>query len=147
MEKLVMNRDDEFYRLEVNDKGEYIEFDLTDITLPVKILEASKELSRIHKMHDKGKEKIIQENKENVNKMNNLLIEYELKICKKMRDIFDSFLGEGACQKIFGDKNNYGMFENLMDALEPHFEKMKIKMEKAKKKLIDKYMPKNSDVM
>lgn len=147
MEKLVINRDDEFYRLEVNDKGEYIEFDLTDITLPVKILEASKELSRIHKMHDKEKEKIIQENKGNVNKMNNLLIEYELKICKKMRDIFDGFLGEGACQKIFGDKNNYGMFENLMDALEPHFEKMEIKMEKAKKKLIDKYIPKNSDVM
>ena len=43
MEKLVMNRDDEFYRLEVNDKGEYIEFDLTDITLSVKILEASNE--------------------------------------------------------------------------------------------------------
>ncbi len=147
MEKLIINRDDEIYRLEVNDKGEYIEFDLTDITLPSKIIRATEELTKIHKAHNKDKEKIVQENKEDISKMNNLLIEHELNVCKKMRNIFDSFLGDGACQKIFGDKNNYGMFENLMDALEPHFKKMEIKMEKAKKKLIDKYMPKDSDVM
>lgn len=147
MEKLIINRDDEFYRLEVNDKGEYIEFDLTDINLPNKFIKASEELSKIHKVHDSNIAKILEENKENILKRNDLIIKYELNDCQKMRKIFDNLLGEGACQKIFGEKNNYCMFENLMEALEPHFEKMEIKMEKAKKKLIDKYTPKNSDVM
>ena len=55
-----------------------------------------------------------------------------------MREIFDSFLGEGACQKIFGDKERYGQYNRLMDALEPHFNKMKIDLDKAKKRIIEK---------
>ena len=49
--------------------------------------------------------------------------------------------------KIFGDKNYYGMFLQLFEALEPHFDKMIIKTKKAKMKLANKYLPKNKSVM
>ena len=75
------------------------------------------------------------------------IIKLEKEQAKEMRKAFDSFLGDGACQKIFGDTNYYGMFLQLFDALEPHFDKMKIKLDKAKLKLANKYLPKNKDVM
>ena len=68
-------------------------------------------------------------------------------MCLKMRKEFDSFMGDGACDKIFGDSNYYGMFWQLFDALDPHFKKMKIKSQKAKRKLVDKYLSVEKDVM
>ena len=66
---------------------------------------------------------------------------------KNIITLFDSFLGEGACQKIFGNKDNYGQYALLMDALEPHFSKMELKLDKAKKKLASKYLQQNKDVI
>ena len=144
MEKLVLERDrDDFYVLEVNDKGETIEFDLTDISLPEKILNASNTIGMLDKEY---REKIVElENEENEEIKIKKVMELEKEKCVEMRKAFDSFLGDGACQKIFGNKNYYGMFIQLFNALEPHFAKMKIKTEKAKKKLVSKYLPNNSD--
>ena len=64
-----------------------------------------------------------------------------------MRSLFDSFLGEGACQKIFGNTDRYGMFEDLLNALQPHFDKMKIDLDKIKKELVEKYSPKSKKVI
>ena len=64
-----------------------------------------------------------------------------------MRKEFDSFLGEGACQKIFGDANYYCMYLQLFDALEPHFKKMEIKLEKGKEILANKYLNNTKDVL
>ena len=75
------------------------------------------------------------------------LITLEKEKCIQLRKEFDSFLGAGSCQKIFGDKNKYGMFENLLFALEEHYPKMQIKLDKAKEKLVNKYMPQNEEVM
>ena len=48
------------------------------------------------------------------------------KAFKDMRVAMDGFLGEGACQKIFGDRNYLEMFSDLFDELAPHLEKMEI---------------------
>lgn len=144
MEKLVLEKNKEdLYILEVNDKGDTIEFDLTDIGLAERILKASDKIIEIDKEYKEQLETIDCNKEEDIKK----LIELEVEKSKKMRELFDSFLGDGACQKIFGDKNNYGQFLNLMEALEPHFAKMKIKINKAKRKLADKYIIKNKEVI
>lgn len=146
MEKLNLQRDrDDFYILEVNDKGDTIEFDLTDISLPERIFEASENIAKIDKEYQEEMLKL--QDEEDKYLMTKKGIEIEKNKCMEMKKEFDSFMGEGACQKIFGDKNYYGMFLQLFDALEPHFKKMEIKTQKAKSKLANKYLPKNEDVM
>lgn len=148
MEKLILERnEEEFYRLEVNDNGDYIEFDLTDIGLTDRIMTASDKIVKLDEKYQKRIKDIYEKNKNNQELLIRETIKEEKQQCLEMRKVFDSFLGEGACQKIFGDKNNYGQFLNLMEALEPHYEKMKIKLSLAKKKLANKYKINNSDVM
>ena len=147
MEKLNLERNKEdFYILEVNEKGETIEFDLTDIALPEKIMKASENIGELDKEYQKEMINLQKENIDDVEKTKKA-IKIESEKCKQMRKEFDSFLGKNACQKIFGETNYYGMFLQLFDALEPHFNKMKIKLDKAKLKLANKYLPKNKDVM
>ena len=139
------NRED-FYRLQINDTDDYIEFDLTDIGLPEKILNASDNIFKI----DSDYQKKIKEIDENcTDEVENLRqkLKLEKDKCIEMRKEFDSFLGEGACQKIFGDANYYGMFLQLFEALEPHFEKMKIKLKKGKEILANKYLNNTKDVL
>lgn len=147
MEKLVLEKDEEaIYRLEVNDEGEYIEFDLADLTLPQRILEASDRLEKIDGEYQEKAKKIEEEEKDNVEKVRKQ-IKLDAEYAKEMREIFDSFLGEGACQKIFGNKERYGQYNRLMDALEPHFNKMNIDIQKAKKRIIERLKQENKDVM
>lgn len=148
MEKLILERDKEdFYILEVNDKGETIEFDLTDIGLAERIMNASDRILEIDKDYQEKTIKISEEFKDNQVEMVRNIIKLEKEKSKEMRTLFDSFLGEGACQKIFGNKDNYGQYAVLMDALEPHFSKMELKLDKAKKKLASKYLQQNKDVI
>ena len=63
---------------------------------------------------------------------------------ERCREIMDVFLGENACQKIFGDSNYKLMFNDLFEQLLPEFEKMKVNTEKLKKDIYKKYMPKKS---
>lgn len=147
MEKLNLKRNKEdFYILEVNDNGDTIEFDLTDINLPNKILKASEIICNLDKEYQEKKNTLetnIGKDKETILKE---IYEMEIEKCEQMRKAFDSFLGENACQKIFGDTNYYGMFLQLFDALEPHFKKMELKINIAKEKLANKYIL-NNDVM
>ncbi len=146
MEKLELKNKD-IYQLEVNDSGDYIEFDLTDISLPVKAINLSENIVKIDKEYMEEILKIDQEYKDEEIEKIKKVADLELKKCYELRKTFDEFLGEGACQKIFGNKNNYGMFNELLEALEPHFDKMKINIKKAKEKLVNKYLPKKNDVM
>ena len=66
---------------------------------------------------------------------------------KEMRVAMDAFLGEGACQKIFGDRNYVEMYDDLMEALEPHFEKMKLNTEGISARIKAKYSKKNDGVL
>ena len=145
--KIEIKRDrEDFYILEVNDKGDTIQFDLTDICLPEKILNASENLAKINAKYDEDIMKIEQENDDEEQKARKIMaLDKEAAI--KSREIFDSFLGEGACKKIFGDSNYFGMYVELFNQLEPHFDKMIIKSKKAKTRLAEKYLPKKNGVM
>lgn len=148
MEKLNLKRDEkEFYILEVNDNGDTIKFDLMDIGLIDRIIKGAEKIENIdNEMIAKEKE-IEEMHKDNEEMIVKLETQFELEKCLELRKVFDSFLGEGACQKIFGDTNRKEQFILLLEALEPHFEKMKILKNEAKKKLANKYLPKNDDVM
>ena len=64
--KIEIKRDrSDFYILEVNDKGDTIQFDLTDISLPEKILKASEELKVIN---DEYVKKVLELDKEEISK-------------------------------------------------------------------------------
>ena len=139
MEKLRVEKDN-VYKIEVNDKGECIEFDLLDIELPIKLINASEELKKQKKIY---KEKIEKLKNENLNPAEDMLKQYEIdkEFCQTMRDVLDSFLGENACQKIFGDTNRIGMFDDFFAQLEPHLDKIIINVEQVKNDLIEKYKP------
>lgn len=147
MEKLEIKRNrEDFYRLQINDTNDYIEFDLTDISLPERVMNAADNIAKMDIDYQREKEEIaknITSEEEKVRK----LIQLEKEKSLAMRKEFDSFLGEGSCQKIFGNANYYGMYLQLFDALEPHFKKMEIKLKKGKEKLAKKYLNNDSDVI
>lgn len=149
MEKLNLKKE-EIYEIEVNDKGETIVFHTDDIELPFKWNDAFLECQNILK-NLKRQIKVI-EKKEN--KPHGLLTtqdEEVRKLCKKtfsqMRTIMDSILGAGGCQKIFGDNNYLSMFNDLFDALQPHFEKMGLSMGASVEAIEKKYGNSVSDVL
>lgn len=139
MEKLRVEKDN-VYRIEVNDKGEYIEFDLLDIELPIKLINASEELEKQKAIHEQKVEEL---KKENLEPKENMLKQYEIdkEFCQTMRDVLDNLFGEGASQKIFGDANRIAMFNDFFTQLEPHLDKIVINVEQIKKDLIEKYKP------
>lgn len=147
MEKLNLERNkDDFYILEVNDNGDTIEFDLTDIKLPQLIMEAGDNLEKLGKEYAEKEKEILETCKTDEEKAR-AYIKLDEEHAKKQRKLFDSFMGEGACYKIFGDKENLGQYNALLEALEPHFKKMKFKRDKAQQRLANKYLEKNSGVI
>lgn len=146
MDKIRVEKEN-VYQIEVNDKGEYIEFDLLDIDLPMKLINGADELKKQKKIY---KNKLIALNKQYKDNSKLLLIkQYELdkEFCTKLRNIFDGFLGEGACQKIFGEVNRIGMFDAFFEQLSPHLDKLVINVEQIKNNLYEKYNPNKKEVI
>lgn len=151
MESLRIERKD-IYTIEVNDKGETIEFDLADIELPFKCERAWAEVNKIAK--DLQAQLVIISKQENTKQKDRLLttkeeatLEAYRKAFREMRTAMDGFLGEGACQKIFGDRNYLEMFNDLFDALKPHFEKMEITSHGIFERIKSKYGKKDDGVL
>lgn len=146
MEKLGYKKEN-VYQLEVNDNGDYIEFDLLDIDLPNKVFNAYNILKNEEKNVKIQEQIIYKKYKDNPTKKWKEIHKLEKEFFKKGREAFDSFLGEGACKKIFGDIDRYGMFQDLLEALQPHLNKMQINIEQIKKNLIEKYSPNKKNVI
>ena len=150
------------HRIEVNDSGDEIVFDLRDTALhskAAKMLDTVNELiSRLEKKeaeikarHDKpymeisdpdsednGKKTVMTQNQyDTMEVVNQFYIE--------QREALDAFMGAGACQKIFGDKNYHGMIDDLMVALSPEFEKMGINTNSIMESTAQKYMPNRAE--
>lgn len=150
----------DIYRIEVNDEGECIEFDLKDIGLRSKGIDALNKIEEIQKKYaiifkeieemetnvKKGEEedieKVIKDNKFKS------YHEAEIEMFKEMRYAMDLFLGEGACQKIFGDRNYYDMFYDLVEELakprkelhgKSHLEMLNIKSDQINRRIAEKY--------
>ena len=140
------------YTIEVNDNGDTIEFDLVDIELPFKCERALSEVNRIHK--DLKAKLVIIEKQEDHKLKGELMtanekakLEAYRKAFKEMRSAMDAFLGEGACQKIFGDRNYVEMYDDLFEALAPHLEKMKLNTAGIAERIKAKYAPKDDGVL
>lgn len=152
MEKIRIKSKNE-YVIEVNDNGDTISFDLTDPELMLKFDRAFNKVKEIEKVYHQ-KEKEISEREIQDEIVEGILTntereiqEFAVKCFKDMRNAFDEFLGKNGCQKIFGDKNYVSMYDDLIEALEPHFEKMGLNAKKLKKEVIDKYKDKDEEVL
>jgi hypothetical protein len=151
MESIRIERKD-IYTIEVNDKGETIEFDLVDIELPFKAERALSEVNRIYR--ELQAKLVIIEKREDHKTKDGIItanerdrLEAHRTAFKEMRVAMDAFLGEGACQKIFGDRNYVDMYDDLFDALEPHFEKMKLNTDGITERIKAKYSKKADGVL
>ena len=132
------------YIIEVNDNGDTIEFDITDIELPFRLERAYKMATDaqtwlkaqqilISKKQDTAKKGDFMTTKERAT------LEAFRECFKKMRAAIDEFAGAGASQKIFGDKNYLEMFNDFMREMEPHLDKMELKSIDIGKKIEEKY--------
>ncbi len=150
MEKLRIQRKD-IYEIEVNDNGDTICFAMGDVSLPILLNEAYEEIDRVQKWL-KGRITVIQKQKDYKPKNSAIthnekeIMEARKKAFQDMRKAMDKFLGEGGCQKIFGDDNYLEMFNDLFDELSrkdkdglSHLDKMKISGESIQKRIEDKY--------
>ena len=142
----------DIYTIEVNDNGDTIEFDLVDIELPFKCEKALSEVDRITK--DLKAKLVIIDKKEDHRQAGKIMtaneearMEAYRKAFKEMRAAVDAFLGDGACQKIFGDRNYIEMYDDLFKALAPHLEKMKLNTEGIEARIKAKYAPKDEGVL
>ena len=133
--------------IEVNDKGETISFDLTDVSLGLRLIETNDQLSELL---DKTEKKIreltnVSNKKKNgdlASKRERTSFEILNEFYNEAENIFDGFLGEGACAKIFdGKKKWFTMFNDLMDKLKIEFKKAGLNpnLKKMQKDLKQKY--------
>lgn len=120
------------YVIEVNDAGETISFNLEDPSLPLQAEKAFEDINRIFErlkgeivVIDKKGDMTKTKGKLMSNHQRQILEAYD-KAYKDTRNAMDKFLGKGACQKIFGDSNYLSMYDELFEALEPHYEKLGI---------------------
>ena len=151
MESLRIERKD-IYTIEVNDNGDTIEFDLVDVELPFKCDRAFREISKVES-DLKAKLVIIDKQQDHPIKGTIMTANEEARLdayreaFKGMRVAMDSFLGEGACQKIFGDRNYLEMYTDLAEALAPHMEKMQLNSEGIRKRIKEKYGKQDDGVL
>lgn len=140
------------YEIEVNDQGETISFNIEDPSLPLRMEKAfediqkisdrcKKELLLIEKKPDKKNKGSLMSNNEREN------LKLYQKMFKDMRAAMDVFLGEGACQKIFGSEDYLSMYDELFEALKPHFEKIGLNSQSFKKSIESKYGSQDEDVL
>lgn len=142
----------DIYTIEVNDNGDTIEFDLVDIELPFKMERALSEVNRIYK-ELQAKLVIIEKKKDHKLDGEIMTANEKAKLSahgaafNEMRVAMDAFLGDGACQKIFGSRNYVEMYDDLFEQLAPHFEKMKLNTQGITDRIIAKYSKKDDGVL
>lgn len=138
------------YEIEVNDNGDTIVIDAENIELPLLLNKMIEDCEKIENQ-TKLQAKVI-DKKEVVQKglITNIDEEY-VKLYKKAyaqyRQAIDSFLGKGACQKIFGNRNYLSMWRDLMEALSPHLEKINVLQNDTRDIIAEKYTEPDEAVM
>lgn len=141
------------YTIEVNDKGECIELDLSDIGLEAKFIECFDLINKETAIYSKKEKELLEKTKtdkktdELFDKNEREYVKIQQEFYEKCRNIMDRFLGENACQKIFGNANYPKMYIDLFEALEPHFKKMGLNKQKMQKDLYKKYKTDNKKIL
>ena len=142
----------DIYTIEVNDDGECIEFDLADIELPFKCERALFTIEKLKKEYNNkiqiiSKKQDFKKKGEYMSNNEKEFLKAQKEMFKSMRIAMDEFLGKGACQKIFGDRNYFEMYDDLMKELDPHLDKMELNLKGIKKRIQDKYSNATSKVI
>lgn len=126
-------------QIQVNENGDYIELDLMDIELPLKVDKTRKELVRQNSIFKNRCKAIEKQYKDNEDLVRVNLYKAEIDYCNKCREVLDELLGEGACLKIFGKTNRYGMFDDYFEQLATILESLEIDINAIKEELLQKY--------
>lgn len=150
MEQLRIHRKD-IYEIEVNDNGDTLTFAMGDLQLPFLLNDAYEEIS---KTQDWLKQKILIINKQKDSKdKNSAMTKNQIAIMEAQKDAFarmrramDKFLGEGGCQKVFGDANYLEMYNDLFEELTKkgedglsHLDRMKVSSDAIAARIEEKY--------
>lgn len=140
MDKIKIDNEN-VYKIEINDNGDYIELDLLDIELPIKFINAGKTLERETKIYNNKVKALENQYKDDVKTYLYKRLDVDRIYCKKMREMFDSWLGEGTSQKVFGNKNRIGMFDEFYNQLVPILNDIQLNFEQIKENLLKRYNP------
>lgn len=113
-------------RVEVNDNGDYIEIDYADPMFISRVQEGMEKIATLEKKYEHINTFINSKTDEE-----DLLSDKSISFGKDLKNyylegrrIIDLMLGDKqACQKIFGHKNWFLMFDELFEQLNPYFEK------------------------
>lgn len=141
------------YRIIVNEKGEYVEFDVDDIGLRVRCYEAIEKVEKLQNETQKKIENLMNSDEKDKEKQATFI---ENDMFKELRKIIDDFMGENACQKIFGNKNYYSMFNDLFRELskkrkelngKSHLDMMGIQAKTINEAIMKKYQKGKEDVI
>lgn len=139
------------YVIEVNDNGDTIEFDFTDPSLPLRLIDCYDKLNGLTKKIEEDMKVISARDDIEINDIitqnQRDMFEINQKYFVEARETLDLFLGNNACKKIFGDKNWSTMFEDLFESLMPEFKKMGIDFKNLQKKMADKYKSMNTKIL
>ena len=138
MDKVIYKKEG-IKQIQVNEQGDYIEIDLMDIELPFKVDKTRKELVRQNGIYKNICKSLEKQYKDNEDLLRVKEYQAEVDYCKKCRQVLDGLLGEGACQKIFGDTNRYAMFDDYFEQLSETLGEMEIDIKAIKEKLVNKY--------
>lgn len=131
--------------VEGKDTGDYLEFDLQDIELPIKLQEMG-ETDKRNRIYLENQLKIIDKKQDHKGKKL-LSSKTEAKIkaiqefYKKEIEVFNMFLGENGVQKLLnGRKISWGTLEEISTIIkEEIMPKLDIKQENINKKIMAKY--------
>ncbi len=149
MDFIRLKESDSILRFEIldsegKDTGEYLEFDLEDIELPLRLAEAE---DRHYANRKKIKSQMIIIDKEQDENGNGTLTKNQKKKYEAMREYYkeeekalDLFLGEGGTAKLLnGRKPFFTMYDYINDLLKPVFPKIYEAADKIFKNIKDKY--------
>lgn len=126
-------------QIQVNEQGDYIEFDLMDIELPFKVENTRKELIRQNNIFNNRCKAIEKQYKDNEDLIRVNQYKAEIDFCNKCREVLDGLLGKGACHKIFGDTNRYGMFDDYFEQLAQVLGNLEMDINAIKEDLMNRY--------
>lgn len=144
--KILINNPSE-YVIEVNDKGETISVDFSDVAQVKAFNEALLELDTLRakmgkvagELEDLGKQEL-PELKQSVESTNRLL-----EFLNEAYEIINLMFGEGATDKIFNGKKTVTGFYQFFDQIVPHLEKAMKKVSSVADDIAKKYEEKESN--
>lgn len=135
-----------------NDTGNYLEFNLADIELPLiyqEIIEEDKKnrldtknkITIIDKKQDHKGKKLMSANEE-------AKIKVMIDFYKKEKEIYDKFLGQGGVDKLLnGRKLSWTTLDEIDEIIEKYImPKLEIKGDRIKEKIMKKYSNKTEEV-